>query len=298
MQLITHADADTFLTAARTELESAEAFNGLILGIATRLTRLRRNGEADTHGETEFPPQLFTVEREGVLRLAALRTPPRRVIVHGAPNWGEAVPPLVDHLAAVAPDLPGVVGPQPVAAALAESWRARCGGAVEAGMAMGVYELRRVLDDGDAPGVLRVAAPGDAERVTDWVCAFNEAVDEPMPEGRQGVHREVGQLIDAGQVYLWEDDGRPMSLARWGRPTAHGVCITSVYTPPACRRRGYATRCVAALSRHLLGEGFAFCTLFTDLANPTSNHIYQQIGYRRLGEFAEFDFVPQPESAT
>lgn len=50
----------------------------------------------------------------------------------------------------------------------------------------------------------------------------------------------------------------------------------------------YASACVAALSQLILDEGKEFCTLFTDLANPTSNHIYQQIGYRPVCDFAEF----------
>jgi predicted GNAT family acetyltransferase len=60
-----------------------------------------------------------------------------------------------------------------------------------------------------------------------------------------------------------------------------------VYTPPRFRNRGYASMAVATLSQRLLEAGYDFCTLFTDLANPTSNHIYQAIGYRRVCDFAE-----------
>ena len=50
--------------------------------------------------------------------------------------------------------------------------------------------------------------------------------------------------------------------------------------PPERRRHGYASACVAALSERLLSEGRRFCFLYTDLANPTSNAIYQKIGYQ------------------
>jgi hypothetical protein len=63
-----------------------------------------------------------------------------------------------------------------------------------------------------------------------------------------------------------------------------------VYTPPALRGRGYATSCVAELSRSLLEEGFRWCCLFTDLANPVSNSVYLRIGYRRIEDFAEYRF--------
>jgi hypothetical protein len=61
-----------------------------------------------------------------------------------------------------------------------------------------------------------------------------------------------------------------------------------VYTPPELRRRGYASHCVAELSRALLAEGYDFCALFTDLANPTSNHIYQEIGYRPVCDYDSY----------
>ena len=63
-----------------------------------------------------------------------------------------------------------------------------------------------------------------------------------------------------------------------------------VYTPSDLRGRGYASACVAELSQRILDSGKAFCTLFTDLANPISNSIYQRIGYRPLGDFREITF--------
>jgi predicted GNAT family acetyltransferase len=34
--------------------------------------------------------------------------------------------------------------------------------------------------------------------------------------------------------------------------------------------------------------------LFTDLANPTSNSIYQKIGYRPVFDICEIEFTPAP----
>ena len=64
------------------------------------------------------------------------------------------------------------------------------------------------------------------------------------------------------------------------------MAINSVYTPKEYRQKGYATAVVAELSRTILNSGKKFCTLFTDLANPTSNSIYQKIGYK-----IEFDNI-------
>ena len=40
----------------------------------------------------------------------------------------------------------------------------------------------------------------------------------------------------------------------------------------------------------LLRRGIDPCMLFTDLANPTSNGIYQAIGYRAVGDVVEYQF--------
>jgi predicted GNAT family acetyltransferase len=63
-----------------------------------------------------------------------------------------------------------------------------------------------------------------------------------------------------------------------------------VYTPPEWRGKGYASACVAALSQLCLDSGYQFCMLYTDLANPTSNSIYQKIGYQPIGESREYRF--------
>jgi predicted GNAT family acetyltransferase len=89
---------------------------------------------------------------------------------------------------------------------------------------------------------------------------------------------------------LWEDGGL-VSMACKNRPTRKGISVGMVYTPPEARRRGHATACVGELSRQLLQTGREFCVLFADILNPTSNSIYQIIGYRSLGNFAEYEFL-------
>jgi predicted GNAT family acetyltransferase len=69
------------------------------------------------------------------------------------------------------------------------------------------------------------------------------------------------------------------------------VRIGPVYTPPELRRRGYAGSAVAAASRRALTAGAHTCMLFTDLANPTSNKIYAEVGYRAIGGWEEYSFT-------
>ena len=96
--------------------------------------------------------------------------------------------------------------------------------------------------------------------------------------------------VEDRDLFLWEVAGQPVSMAAKTRRTTHGITVSWVYTPSEHRRRGYASACVAALSEQLLDAGWEFCTLFTDLANPISNSIYQKIGYRPVADFDEWIF--------
>jgi predicted GNAT family acetyltransferase len=86
----------------------------------------------------------------------------------------------------------------------------------------------------------------------------------------------------------------PVSASGWGGPTPNGIRVGPVYTPPGLRGRGYATALVAELSQTLLDAGRSFVFLYTDLANPTSNAIYERIGYVKLCESAMIAFSSAP----
>jgi predicted GNAT family acetyltransferase len=141
------------------------------------------------------------------------------------------------------------------------------------------------------PGALRLATEADRGLLRAWVAAFLvEAFGRSDPE--QAVVL-VDRSFRAGTRtwYLWEDDG-PVSVAAAGGPTPNGIRIGPVYTPPEHRRRGYASALTAATSQAELVKGRRFIFLFTDLSNPTSNMIYQAIGYEPVIDVDQIAFVP------
>ena len=68
------------------------------------------------------------------------------------------------------------------------------------------------------------------------------------------------------------------------------VRIQMVYTPPGSRRRGYGRACVGEISSRIRAEGNR-CMLYTDLANPVSNALYRDLGYRAVAEALRYDFA-------
>jgi predicted GNAT family acetyltransferase len=279
MILTRHQTADTFLAHAQAALEQHEAAHNLMIGIAVRL---KEQPEGIKH-----PPYLATVTERDQLLAAAVMTPPHRVIIHAERTDPAPLMLLAQDLREFAWQPLGTIGPAEAAHAFAEVWTALAGGAYRLLRHERVYELRRVIPPVGVPGRLRVAVEADTGLVADWFGAFHQELglelgaDSPAERARQRINERV--------VFLWEDSA-PVSLAARSRHSTHGVAIGPVYTPPAFRRRGYAGACVAALSQQMLDAGWEFCALFTDLANPTSNHIYQEIGYRPLGDFDEYGF--------
>lgn len=73
-----------------------------------------------------------------------------------------------------------------------------------------------------------------------------------------------------------------MSLAGVTRQVVGMIRVGPVYTPPELRGHGYASAVTADVSRRAREAGADEVLLYTDLANPTSNSIYQNIGYRAV----------------
>src|SRR5262249_18631999 len=134
------------------------------------------------------------------------------------------------------------------------------------------FELRSVRRPVMPAGRLRSTTPQDAEIATRWIVAFGADIDEAILEAEAA--RMVARLTAANHLTVWERDAEVVSMAAVVRRTYCSSSISLVYTPPELRGRGYASVTVAALSQRELDAGRAWCSLFTDLANPTSNHIY------------------------
>ena len=80
----------------------------------------------------------------------------------------------------------------------------------------------------------------------------------------------------------WLDE--PVSIAA-ATPVLAGMArIGPVYTPPQWRRHGYGSAVTAAASGHAVARGATEVVLFADVTNPTSNSIYQQLGFRPIAD--------------
>jgi predicted GNAT family acetyltransferase len=274
--------ADEFLALAGPFLTAHEAEHNLALGLLGRLRVEPRLYGFD-------PAFIVALDGDDVVG-CLLRTPPHGVVLSRFENLA-----AVDEVAAavheVYPSLPGGVGPSVVVSRFAERWSQSTGATPHILTRQRVHAAAAVEDLPRATGQMREAVPDDIPLVLEWLRAFaDEALGHaPHVEDVEASYQRREADPD-GAWLLWDDSG-PVSLAAYGNPTPSGTRVGPVYTPPERRGRGYATSLVAELTAERLASGLAFCFLFTDLANPTSNAIYARIGYEPVADWDQWAFA-------
>lgn len=154
------------------------------------------------------------------------------------------------------------------------------------------YELHELRTPPEITGHARTAREADRALLEPWCTAFGEDIEEPLGDGQAA--RAVSRFIDSDNMMLWVVDDAAVSMAAINRRTPRSSCVAWVYTPPAHRRSGYASAVVAALSQRELAAGAAWCSLFTNVSNPTSNHIYMELGYEPRCDFQHIELVAPP----
>jgi uncharacterized protein len=284
MRVVRCTTAAEFLERARGFLLGDEACHHLLLGVAGSMAASPHRPE-DTRA-------YFAVAMEGrSVVAAAMIAPPWRVVVSRTAHPSSLRLIAEDLLrCGIAP--PGVHAPAPVGEQFAAAWRTLTGQRAEPGLVQRIYRLERVRPVPPVPGRLRRATGGDRALLVPWLDAFLLETFGGRATESGGEETFERRLRDpAAGLHLWED-GAARTVAGHGGPTPHGIRIGPVYTPPEHRGRGYATACVAAVSRLLLERGYRSCFLYADLANPASNRIYQRIGYEPVCDVAEYRFGP------
>lgn len=213
---------------------------------------------------------------------AFLQTPPFPLLLTAAPAAPELAELLADR------PLPGVNGLAADAEDFAAAWRRLTGVRTETGRRHRLFRLGVLTPPAPfLPGTARVAVAGDRDLLLAWMAAFLSDIDED--------EHDVEQLVDDKLAYggltLWEVDGVPVSMAGTTRLDAGMIRVMAVYTPRGQRGRGYAGAVTTVVSRAALDGGASDVVLFTDVANPTSNALYQRLGYRPVEDRAVIVFT-------
>ena len=276
MKLIKFDDPVQYYQQVESYLLSSEAIHCLIFEISKGLCRPQNDASQ---------PYLAVVENNKFIVATAIQTPPRKLILSKA--IAKAVEIIVRDLSNNFQSLPGIIAPKIEAEAFVDSWRCLTDRSYELDVAMSVHQLETVQPINSAAGKLRLAVESDRHLLTDWGRAFEtEALGENTPKSDSQLWFD--RHLENQSLFVWQDNVA-VSMAACSGATPNGIRINAVYTPPEYRGRGYATSCVAEVSRQLR-DRYKYCFLFTNLANPVSNHIYRKIGYLPMGDISNYSF--------
>jgi GNAT superfamily N-acetyltransferase len=257
-------DLESFMTVAEAHLRSRPVEHTVLL---TLVGTLRRRG-LTAYGK-EAPIFGAWRDHNGVVAGVLLQTPPHPVL------FGEVPPSAVTDAvnAFGGRSLPGVNLPVPLVDLFVGPWVARTGATPGVRMRTRLYRLSAL----ESPsGSTRPGESGDRALLLGWVRDFLADIGESVED----VEAVVDDALADGVVTLGLAAGAPTSMVMRTLPSAGVVRIRYVFTPVALRGRGYAGAATAAACAAALADGASEVVLFTDLDNPTSNGLYQRLGFR------------------
>lgn len=285
----TTGDVAEFHALAGEYLRAERARNTVLLTVTEnlRVDPARYSGDPADAGDAANRPLFgWWEDPAGKVAGAFLHTPPFPVLLSAVPR--EVAAELAAATLAGRP-LAGVNGDAEVAEAFAGAWQAAVGCRTEIHRRLRLYRLAELTWPDPAPeGESRVAVDSDVVLV-EWFAAFAREVGDMGGSADQ--ESAVRDRLGYGGVTVWQVGGEPVSIAGNTRCVAGMVRIGPVYTPPELRGRGYASAATAAVSRRVLEAGAEEVLLYTDLANPVSNSIYQRIGYRAVEDRVALAFT-------
>jgi uncharacterized protein len=273
MDIQEYGGAAGMLQAFEDWLEENPAENNLLLGMLYRISKREAAG-----GQTNA--LCVGVREDGKPLMALLQTPPNELmLVCRADGWERGIEVMAGWMQERRPGLPGVVGPLEQAMAFARAY----GPQHRVIFQQKTMRVDRLVMPRDCAGGMRLAAPGDAGVIRDWLMEF--FVESLQQELAVDVADRLAKAkVVEKNFWVWEANGEVVSMAGVERPTRKGITVVLVYTPPQARRQGYASNLVAQITDLQLRGGRSFCCLHTDAGNATSNKIYREMGYYDVGE--------------
>jgi predicted GNAT family acetyltransferase len=264
-------DAREFLDVTGALLRANAASNTVLLTVAANVAE---NGPA-FYGEE---PPLFGwwAGTGGRIDGAFVHTPPHPALLSVVPH--AAIDPLAELLARDR-RLAGVSAGGQLAEAFGAAWSARRHTTTELAVRLRLYRLATLREpDRPAPGRADVATVVDEALMRDWMQAFEREIGEPP-----GASRTLAKRLAAGSLTIWRNArGTPVAIAGYSREADGTRRIGPVYTVTQHRRQGYGAAVTAAASRRALDSGTSQLLLYADVDNPTSNTLYQRLGFEPI----------------
>jgi ribosomal protein S18 acetylase RimI-like enzyme len=135
---------------------------------------------------------------------------------------------------------------------------------------------------------VRAATTADEASIRELWEEFEREVPEPngfTPESWDEEWTDTRRQIDAGGVFLAEDDGRVLGVAKIDAPSHGAMHLHLVHVRPDARRRGVAKALLRACVGHARDSGAETVSLHVLMANEPARTIWGRLGFRDVSTF-------------
>lgn len=273
--------AKEFLELNEDILLKNESMNNLMLGLA--------NGAIERPDRFQNAFFITIYEDNEVIGQSVRTHGDRPLMVSEMPATGLIE--LAKHIYKIDSKLFGVVGEKNSSTIFKDQWQKLSQCKIRMGMHQGIYELEQVLMPALGNGSL-VTATNDHKNIAEqFLEGFIRDCFPKDLKPRDKAQTMFKRFVEDKSLYLWKNEkSEIVSMAAKNRESRNAATISMVYTPNEHRGKGYGSIVTALVSKRMLDNGKLKCNLFTDLSNPTSNSIYQKIGYKMIGESMHFTF--------
>jgi predicted GNAT family acetyltransferase len=162
------------------------------------------------------------------------------------------------------------------------------------GSAREIRDCQPLLATGAVPAVspdpqVRLVRPDEIDLVYPAAVAmYTEEVGvPPVASHTDGSYRErVADLVRSGRTYAKIVDGQVVFKAELAIVTRHTAQVQGVWTAPALRGGGIATRAMSTVVADSLRRVAPTVSLYVNAYNDGARRVYERCGFRQVGTFA------------
>ena len=276
VKVIRNETAEEFLSLNNSSLRKDVTRNNLFLGVANQIT--------DGSYDAEDPIFLTIYENDTIVGQGMNTDEDHNLLLTKMPE--HLSKPIVEEFLEHRNEVSGVGGDQVISRFVAENLAIALGKSVRLRDHLGIYELNTLNMPKTNGAILLMQDDVSEELILEWTAEFVRECDlnpniDPAEVAKKSLDRHKS---NPGYRFLKNIDGDIVSMAVKHREFEDRATVSLVYTPPKFRRNGYGKIVTALLTKELLDGKYVQCNLNTDMKNPTSNKIYQEIGYEFIGE--------------
>jgi|GEM_PF-3108063 len=184
-------------------------------------------------------------------------------------------------------DLDKILGQEQTAGHFARFYAQKTGKQIKNDSNLIVYRLDKLCNDKMPAGEFRQFTLDDINIIPYWRAAF--FVECGLEPHGQSIEYQFQRTPSVPMLYLWEMDGRVVSMANLTQISHDSAGLQGVYTPPHLRGKGYAFGLVWNLCNRYKDK-YKDIMLYADKDYVQSNRLYKRIGFKPLFTNSQYTF--------